>query len=74
MVLVGGHNQLDRLTESFVGAPLLDLNNEAIAPYVPTEPLGPFIGRAQCKVSNEDKPLIEQLHECKKQRIGWLKI
>ena len=74
MVLVGGHTQLDRLTERFAPAPLLGLYDDAIAPYDPTEPLGPFIGRAHCKVSNEDKPLIEQLHECKKQRIGWLKI
>jgi|TARA_R110002074_G_scaffold23865_3_gene71786 hypothetical protein len=74
MVLVGGHAQIDRLTDSIMPLNLLDLGGTIIAPYVPTEPVGPFIGQTQCKVSNKDKPVIEQLNECKKQRIGWLKI
>ena len=74
MVLVGGTPQTDQLADGLVAEPLLHLNGEIVAPYVPTEPTGPFIGHLRCKISNKDKPVIEQLLECKKQRIGWLNI
>mgnify|MGYP003312524304 CR=1 FL=1 len=73
MVLIGGHGA-NPMGESIVPLNSMGLDDVIIAPYVPTETVGPFIGHAQCKVSDKDKPIIEQLNECKKQRIGWLKI
>ena len=72
MVLIGSHSEIDRLAAiSPPGSAGLD--GVIIAPYVPDAP-APFIEQGQCKISNRDKPIIEQLNECKKQRIGWLKI
>ena len=42
MVLVGGHAKIDRLTDSIMPLNLLDLGGTIIAPYVPTEPVGPL--------------------------------
>lgn len=76
MVLLGGHSGIgaDHITESLAPLNMVGPSNAIVAPYVPTESVGPFIGHAHCKVSDKDKPIIEQLNECKKQRIGWLKI
>ena len=50
------------------------LYGEVLAPYVSLQQSDKFMQPTLCKTEDEKAPIVEQLKQCKKQRVGWLKI
>ena len=70
MTLVG----ISPANEDYMPATKSRLAETIVAPHVSSESKVPFLDYTRCKVTDSKKPVLEQLEECKKQRIGWLKI
>ena len=62
---------ITRLSE---GTPSPALYGNVLAPYVPIQHSDKFIQPTLCKIEDEEAPITEQIEQCKKQRLGWLKI
>jgi len=50
------------------------LYGDVLAPYVTIQQSDKFMQPTLCKVKDAKAPILEQLEQCKKQRVGWLKI
>jgi hypothetical protein len=62
------------ISEARESVPSPALYGEVLAPYVSLQHSDKFMQPILCKTENEKAPIVEQLKQCKKQRVGWLKI
>ncbi len=65
-LLIGDEAPQERVAPALYG--------EALAPYVSIQQSDKFMQPTLCKVKDEKAPILEQIEQCKKQRVGWLKI